>query len=648
MMNMKKFIYTILALAVMVGCDRNPMPVEAEGDRMIDVAISLQTKAGNPAPVVNSVRVLAFDSAGNCALNSFFGNGFGYEMTPASDGYIVDITSPLTLTITANRVYDVYVVLNEAGYILADTESQLSVLLDAIEIGDSKTQFTTYYDKGVKYTAPIPASDGEPAFIMSAYQQVTIGDGASTTPQKVEFYTSDTMSGRTMAQITVDKITSEPANGVDYSSPDVPKVFVLGVSLVNVPGENTWTLADGQLGHNFTEIDFGGENSDGYYDRLWEGAVRQKVTLPARRDDYTDSLLYRTSMADNAKTSWSFAHADAVVFHTTDKDVKKGYEAATKGPGAIDNKYENKNDNSVKYLIENVFPDFFSNSSVISETFYSKTATELSELVIDPGEVSDEYWTVNLGNSYYVPENVTNNNNNATCIKVRMAVASPTLQIPHIPDTTFINKLPNPSVLLTETGSTYCISNYDLKQDKFWVPKFEKGQYVYKDGKLQYVQMKDWVSNTFKEHGHIINASDHSIEYPTVKDDATDAEKSVNNYHVYVEGFSKRTEGTGEVYMSNALTDEERRLDSVIWNIPGTTTGIEGASVPASCIELTIPVNSRQFGGDYSVRRNTRYTITLHVDQSTYGKLGTRSTAEGGAIGITATVKTETINDYED
>lgn len=647
-MNMKKLIYTILGLAVLAGCDRNPIPCEPGGDRMMDVSISLQTKAGSPAPVVNSVRVLAFDNAGNCALNSYFGNNNGYEMTPASDGYIVDVTSPLTLTITADRKYDVYVVLNEANHILAGTESQLSSLLSAIEIGDSKTTFMTYYDSKVKYT-PTPASGSEPAFIMSAYQQVTIGDGASEVPQKVEFYTSDTMSGRTMAQITVDKITSEPASGTAYSSPNVPKVFVLGVSLVNVPGENTWTLEDGELGHNFTEIDFGGANSSGYYSRLWEGTVRQKVTLPAIRDDYTDSLLYRTSMAEGDKTSWSFAHADAVVFHTTNKDAKKGYEAAAKGPGAIDNKYDkDKNDNSVKYLIENVFPGFFNRvPSVISETFYSKTATEISELVFGEGEVSDDYWTVNLGNSYYVPENVTSARESATCIKVRLAVASPELQIPNIPDTTFINKLPNPSVLLTKTDSTYCISNYDLKQEKLTVPKFEKGHYVYnKDGELQYVTLDKWVTNSFKENGHIINADDHSIEYPL--QNATDAEKSVNNYHVYVDGFSKRTEGTGEVYMSNVLTDQTRRLDSVIWNIPGTTTGKGGASVPAAFIDLSIPVNSHQFGGDYSVRRNTRYTITLHVDQSTYDKLPTKSIVNDGAFGITATVKTEKINDYED
>ena len=63
--------------------------------------------------------------------------------------------------------------------------------------------------------------------------------------------------------------------------------------------------------------------------------------------------------------------------------------------------------------------------------------------------------------------------------------------------------------------------------------------------------------------------------------------------------------------------------------------------------DFYIPVNNKSFGGDYSVRRNTKYTVNLHVDDTTFDKL-TKSSAAGQCLGISASVTAEKLNDYED
>lgn len=664
-----------MALAVLSGCQRDPIPGNEVGEPKIDVSIALQTKAGSPAPKVNSVRVIAFDSDGNCALNSFFLNGVGYEINEGTEGdyvnYIVNVISPLTLTISPQRVYDVYVVLNESGQTLAGTESDLSELLQALEVGENnKTTFSNYYAKGIKYAA-MEATGDEPAFIMSAYQSVSIAEGSSTAPQSVEFYTSDKMSGRTMAQITIDRITSEPNpdNGTDYSSGDVPKVFILGVSIEKVPNENTWTTNDGELGHEFGHIDIEGKNAQGYYDRSWSGEVSQLVELPAKKFEYLSGKLYRTSTNKDVKTAW--ASSGPALFYTDTTAIsgknaeethkkrvealKSQYKLATENIQAIED-FKNDRNNFVYQLVNSILPGMYSSPDGISGTKYTKTAQTLSELTFGESVLTDDYWSVILGNSFYVPENITDNSETATYIKVRLAVASPELPKPTSEASAsdqlaFINSLPNPTELKTgtESNTTFCLSDLDLTTNKTKVQERKNGipQYDGKTGLPKMIDSTYTPKSLFLSNSHIVNKDDYSIEYPTTLTDK-DNDVRPNDYHIYVDNFSKRTDGTGKLYFTNETTDQERPLDSVIWNIPGTTTSSDGSVVAGDIVEIKIPVNNHKFGNDYSVRRNTRYTITLHVDQSTYDDHLTKGDTIEKPFGITASVKSEKINDNED
>ena len=62
--------------------------------------------------------------------------------------------------------------------------------------------------------------------------------------------------------------------------------------------------------------------------------------------------------------------------------------------------------------------------------------------------------------------------------------------------------------------------------------------------------------------------------------------------------------------------------------------------------DFIIPVNNG-IDGDYSVRRNTRYTVTLYVNGTTYDSLETKSGASV-PFTVTAKVKTERVSDDEE
>lgn len=593
---MKKILYSIcLTSLVLASCVKDDViSQDSAAGVPVNVSISFQTKAAaTPAPVVNSVRIIAFDANGVCAINKLYTTG----LTPVdvADVWTVNITEELELTASTSKNYDLYAVINEDGNILSGTENTLTDLIEDNITEGSRTMnlFLSYFNSPVEYTETA-ATGTEPAFLMGAVASYTMSEGDSKTPANVQF----SVIKRSLAQVTVNSITSQPASG-DYSSTEIPKVFVLGVSLENVPSSAAWGTNSGSLKASPTSIAVGSANSDGYYDRTWTGTVSQTVTVYTIKREATDARYWRTHKDSN--TGWAFGEPAYVYYDNNDVNA---YNAAKGGLQKIADTYKDQ----IKTLNETDLPAVFSSTSNISGISY-EVASLASQGASSP---SDGYWNVSLGQSFYIPENIASETGNETFIKVILAISNPQLVLSSMT----AGDYPVPTSINEEDSEltwAYCINDYNIAD--------ASSKITYKGT----ANKEKWIKQAFIDNGHIL-ASDASC--------TQGAEVTGNNgskyYLAYVDGFSRRATGTADVVVDN--TTPGIGLD---WNVPTSGDNV---------YEFRIPVNNKAFDGDYSVRRNTKYSVTLHVtNETTFTKAGS-----GAGLGIAATVTTEKMNENED
>ncbi len=286
----------------------------------ISIAFDAQTRAGGSetiAPVVNSVRVLGFDANDTdkpCVLNEFF--PFGYTVMKTTSSYLVQMSTPITINSQSTK-YDLYVILNEESYQLTSQSGDATIkdILTDFTEGDSKeSDFTTIYnalannDKTDVTGNPV----GEPAFLMCASSldyEITEAEQKLPEPQEVQFIVE---GGRTMAQIIINKITSEP-NGEDKNDASVSKIFVVGVSLENVPSTIDWTApsTDATGATPMSSIPVGAAVTDTngtYYKRIWPGYLTTQLEVNATRTLDCSEYLYRTGK--NGHTNQDDAYDD--------------------------------------------------------------------------------------------------------------------------------------------------------------------------------------------------------------------------------------------------------------------------------------------------------------------------------------------------
>ena len=485
-----------------------------------------------------------------------------------------------------------------------------------------------------------------------------------------------------MAQIIIDKITSEPVDGIDYSSNEVPLIFVKSVTLENVPDAMSWSGADGKIGtvgtttvSAMTAVPVGAANSDGYYTREWYGHVTRTITnLYAQKAQYTDAKFYRTGNNDAGNTAWSF---NAKPYRLTD---------GTPGPGTApyafiyaqgedvtpklskDQDKENvlggwtgKFNNDTKNLLNTALPYIFNalqdDNDEMSEniTYTSYEVTGIQEenkdgkikTAIGPATLSDDYWTVRLGDKFFVPENISTTKptlaspGTTTFLRVRLAIAQPVFSFSlnktdkannrvctedcdteaEVSKNTYKDgyhyidpsSLPSPKSLPNESSLTY--SYYAGDSDS---------------GTLKSINEID--ANWIKANSSVVWADDesHMLNIPAADKDKKKFSDDHGQFHAYIDGFSRRT---ASVQTGGLVVNETLRGAYFNWNV-NTATHV---------YEFVIPINNNiDNNGDYSVRRNTRYTVTLYVNQSTYNDLVTRSDAKA-PFTVKAVVKTERI-----
>lgn len=657
---MKRVLYIVSALLLLAGCakEQNANEEVHQIPLNISIAFDAQTRAGGSetiAPVVNSVRVLGFDANDAdklCVLNEFF--PFGYTVMKTTSSYLVQMSTPITINSQSTK-YDLYVILNEESYQLTSQSGDATIkdILTDFTEGDSKeSDFTAIYntlavnDKTDTTGHPV----GEPAFLMCASSldyEITEAEQKLPEPQEVQFIVE---GGRTMAQIIINKITSEP-NGEDKNDASVSKIFVVGVSLENVPSTIDWndpsTDATGATPMSSIPVGAAVTDTNGtYYKRIWPGYLTTQLVVNATRTLDCSEYLYRTAL-DGAK-AWDFTDLYEVTYdkngkitspHPIDypyydmekcwkkqKDYDEGKQAdqninansrAANAYSNVDINFftGNANDDVRKMLDNKIFTedaDHFFTSFVINSI-----TTDLSSPISGNAlSCTDDYWTVNLGQKYYVPENIVTSSAAATCIKVRLAVADPSLTLPSGADA--IKDYPVPGQFISTSDNTY--TNGNLKLGGLLMTGVTNG--TLNDAK-----------NSVKNHTYIVRYDDHDIIANPEDDDGKYLQDMKDNdpkFHVYIDGFKR--EHTAQ---ANITVNQNQKGSTFSWNIPYDPND------PTTYKEFIIPVNNN-LDGSYSVKRNTRYSVTLHVNNETMTRAG------GDGISITATVETEKINDYED
>lgn len=632
---MKRFIYLISALLLLASCVEQPSEVVRQFP--LNVSICFETKAGGSSdetvqPVINSVRVLGFDAddAGKpCVLNDFF--PFGYTVMKAGPAYKVQMSSPIIINSQSTH-YDFYVVLNEGDYSLvgqADGETVSDLLVGITPESSHESDFTGIYATLAKNDKTDISGNpvGEPAFLMCAKSmnfEISETDQKLPDAKELEFTVP---GGRTMAQIVIEKITSAPMTGYATNETAVPLVFVKSISLENVPSTIDWDepVSTATGADPMSSITVGAAVSDSngvYYLRVWPGYLTTTLNVNASVTQTTDARFYLDAGFAELKQDGITPKEYKVNDYgkgDKGKDAKAAYNSVSaKNLETVFNGTVDKGPNKDKDLFtaeaENI-KSYYSVTSVTSDISSPISGTRLA--------YTDDVWTVNLGEKYYVPENIATDAGAATYIKVVLAIAEPSLDLSGISD----NDLwPAPgSITVTSRDPEYtyylpCSADTDPDEE---LPLNLKGADKLTDANARLLAKDNW---------HVVYKSDRDTDLPWY--DTAFVPTEVMN--VYVDGFYRRATGT-----STITVNQNQKGGDFKWNIPTTST-----------LEYHIPVS--QNGGDYSVVRNTRYKITLHVNktpQSSAPSSSARRTAVravGADFGITAIVETEKINDYED
>lgn len=538
---MKTFhIISVAALLLLAACAKELPSVSSQGDNpRISVVLSFPTKSAGSAPIVNSVRILAYDGNAVCALNEMKTSGI--SPVEVSDGYTIDL-GEFELESSTSRNYDLYAILNEDGFTLEGTESAVSSLLGGLSQGERNMNlFLSCFNSPAHYSV-LNASDGEPIYLMSGVAGYTMEEGDSQTPRPVSF----DLVRRPYAQVTVGGITTD---GV--SSDNLSRIIIQNVSLVNIPSGFAWGNKQGECTSNPITINFPGKNSYGFY------SSTNSMSLDAEYTGIRKKRSIEGKMYCIADKVFNFVEQSSA------KIFGKSADANNAWSGKID---------------KNSYPAFLSTlQAKFDEVPFTLSYT--SDVTLTPSA-----WNIDFNRSYYIPENISSEAKDATCICIKAAIADPGLSESQI-----------------DERASWSPDNITIGSNVFPL---------------------SWPANNTDIN--TLKAIPVSTEVYIYNDKGVDK----MGYLAYFEGF-KETRTAPQISISGA-------------------TGNDICMNPTSHVfEFLIPINNNIFDGDYSVRRNTKYTVMLHVAQSTYETLQTKAGANSG-ISISATVISENAEDYED
>ncbi|MGN0201161.1 MAG: hypothetical protein ACI4A2_07895 [Candidatus Cryptobacteroides sp.] len=198
--------------------------------------------------------------------------------------------------------------------------------------------------------------------------------------------------------------------------------------------------------------------------------------------------------------------------------------------------------------------------------------------------LSEDAWSVEIGKSYYIPEHISADRDKCTALEITLCLAEPVLDI----SACLWGEMPS-------TWSYYSSETY-LGLDKDNIAP-----------ELASMNSKAYVAQFVRT------------------EDAGDGNRYV---YVFIGDFSRKSLEQNFSASETASLPEGAILS---WN-------------PVKEITVRIPVNDRNYDSDYSVRRNTRYNVTLKVTDSTYDLFYDTKAGMSGSVSM---VSETSIDRYE-
>lgn len=476
---------------------------------------------------------------------------------------------------------------------LAEGDRTFSGKLSSISEGKMNYQeFLNILDEKLQYDPIAAVSTEEKPFVMLSYKKDYLFTPLSGESAVIVEMTDEGSAPRPMALLHLDRITSEAPAGETATDLDLTsKVFVLDVKLVNVPDGYYFNSGSAACSTSPTlsDIQIGSANADGYYTRTWPGTIHENVSGTMSKRDYTNGRIYRM-VKNEGVNSWQFGDLTSAIKYDNPTDPKR-YSA---------------NNGNITAFFSTLLPEQFENHLDYSES-------DLDGLTRGGAILSQTPWNINVDKTLYIPENIsaTSSSMATTGFVVRLALSNPELDLSAIPTSFWNSKV-----------SSWTLVNYYTDEDIF-----------------------SWEGKTSNE---FLTSYSHTCW----SDDATkvDVIPSANTgeYAFLIGNLSRLM--TANIPNTTILAFDESPTPNPItsgvtlnWNIPTSGTKVVDVFVP---INDNNPDIKPDDNNDYSVRRNQKYNVTLHVMKSTYDNLATRAT-DGSTIPVTVKATINKVSDNQ-
>ncbi len=412
--------HLVLCVGVFTACtNEEEVPVHEDKGNHPVVMTSRVAIADNAN--IETARVLVFGSDGNLVSNS----GVITVTDGMVAGNILTVSSGNILADTGTN--HVYVVLNEET-------GNLSVSLESVQ---TKEAMEILRSTPVDYPGLISADgEKEPAFLMCVYDEVNVT--SETTSLDITGLDEDDYGfsmKRTMAKVVLEQIvggvgadgtivgtesTWDEVKNVDQIPGDTEnkdliatsELFVQKVELINVPISYSWKQEKGSEGEAYTKDFHEGMSltndlepiPSGFLQRVWPGKISASGTVGFDRTDYIEGIWLQE--ANSGTNSYGFTPV---------------YFDITENQGGVKSFYEKHPDGSVDLNDGNfetwLALNYGTEGAIVPGDIEPKDL-ELNNITIDPAP-----WYIDAGKAYYIPENITENEERYTKLRVYYKIA---------------------------------------------------------------------------------------------------------------------------------------------------------------------------------------------------------------------------------
>lgn len=571
------------------GCTQEEtIKIDSASPHYINVAMETGMEENGEMLTIESLRLLVFNSTGSCTGNRKYAGSdclYGPEEQAEGRGYRkISLSVPMPIEDGGKEdTYDVYAVLNEEGFSsMVDESTSLGDRLADSRL--DKTAFLQLLEHtALRYdtsTAQKEEETAEPAFVMCAYKtNVSIPEYATLDNPYIvildESKRDNRATDRTMAMITLNHILGEEA---DQDASSVSRVFVLDVSIANVPKGYAWSNDKENTGTGMTSLPVPGNRSGSYdeettyYTREWGGIITQTITGHYTQHGVAaDNVrLYRMKNNNGGQDVW------LVKTDVTSTPMPYKYSEWNHA-----RKYDANNGAYLTYL-----KNLFATGGILSEEDENITWwDEAIELVPQESQIEGDDWSIDIGKSWYVPENRVESEENATCLKIRLALADP---------------------LLNDIDYTKDIV-WDTDSVEIFVKREDASE-----------TLNQGIDVFLRKYAKACHADNTAIVEPEgyTGGIATNgfSDKNAGKYYFFVGDFSATRSGT----LTKKYTTDQNNTDQNV-----TVTRESWDIKKETITEFIIPVNNNidnrnKQGKDYSVYRNTKYGLTVKVNDTAY------------------------------